>query len=139
MSNVCTYCKETQQLGHYCQALLDMLDPCPWCRGPAVEWFLGTVCCADKDCPGFKALCSPEDWNRRATTPEGEALRALIKIIDGDQCILPGEAMMVLKHYGIQLPVEEGSVEWADKFAEWANEHHQVKTTGEAVKGEDDE
>lgn len=113
MSNVCTYCKETQPLGHYCQALLDMLDPCPWCRGPAVEWFHGTVCCADKDCPGFKALCSPEDWNRRATTAEAKALMEIVPFVSGQMADRPcAEIMMVadiLARHGIKLPAEEGS------------------------------
>lgn len=122
MSNVCTYCKEIQQLGHYCQALLDMLEPCPWCRGPAVEWFLGTVCCPDKDCPGWRVQCSPEDWNRRATTPEAEALREIAEVVDSQLSAEPftsSEAVMEVANilidvgYGAIIPVpmkESGDV-----------------------------
>lgn len=100
------------------------LEPCPFCRKPAVEWFRRKFCCPDADCPGSRALCSLEDWNTRAPTPEGEALREIAELsrsydrwtmspefrrIDEIMCRHGLDPFQLVEAHGIQLPAEEGN------------------------------
>lgn len=54
--------------------MTDDLKPCPFCGGPALEWYhysRGTlVCCDEPQCPARWADCAPEVWNCRAALKE---------------------------------------------------------------------
>ncbi len=107
------------------------LKHCPFCRGPAEIWDKerDLATCPVMDCAGWRTVAPRESWNRRAPTPEGEALRELIdwwvklrahwKKIEPeadamttdmylDRGIIYREHEAILARHGIQLPAEEG-------------------------------
>ena len=93
------------------------LKLCPFCRETAWRGFNDTAICPGSitltqgfSCPMSQRYVTVEQWNCRALTPEGEALREVAVVMQqhGEAFDLNDYIHAILKAYGIQLPAVEG-------------------------------